>query len=137
MQPSAVPHHYCFDFIDSIFTLLVTHMSKQTYICQILKYQPKYVRSNIFVLLFYLELYYVRMNININSTSDLGLSVRKCRKMLKMTSYDLADIAGVGNKFLSNLENGKKESLEFGKIMNVLNVLGIKLSVELPQSIDE
>jgi len=72
----------------------------------------------------------------IKSVKELGMSVRTLRKAHKLNSLDIADIAGVGNKFLSNLENGKKESLEFGKILDVLNALGIELHVKEPKASD-
>jgi HTH-type transcriptional regulator/antitoxin HipB len=62
----------------------------------------------------------------IKTASDLGLLVQYLRKAKYLTQQQLADLAGVGRRFLSELENGK-ESLEFGKVLRVAAALGIDL----------
>jgi y4mF family transcriptional regulator len=60
------------------------------------------------------------------TTTDLGLVFKEKRKTTNFNQQKLADIAGVGRRFISELENGK-QSLEFGKILKVASVLGIDL----------
>lgn len=63
------------------------------------------------------------------TAADLGAMVREERKKQGLTQMDLADFAGVGITFISNLENGKTTS-ELGKCMGVLQTLGINLFVK-------
>jgi len=58
--------------------------------------------------------------------SDIATVVRKRRKELSLTQVQCADYCGVGHRFFSELENGKV-SLHIGKVLNVLQMLGINL----------
>jgi HTH-type transcriptional regulator / antitoxin HipB len=62
----------------------------------------------------------------IKTASDLGLLVQHLRKAKYLTQQQLADLAGVGRRFLSELENGK-ESLELAKALRVAAALGIDI----------
>lgn len=62
----------------------------------------------------------------IKETSELGKLIRKKRENNGMTQQQLSDLAGVGRRFLSELENGK-QSLEFGKVIKVAAAIGIDL----------
>jgi y4mF family transcriptional regulator len=55
---------------------------------------------------------------------DLGRLLKVARLAANLNQEQLADIAGVGRRFISELENGKP-SLEFGKVLQVATVLGI------------
>ena len=57
---------------------------------------------------------------------DLGRRVRNKRRQIGVRQADLAALAGVGTRFLSELENGK-ETAEIGKVLLVLNRLGLDL----------
>ena len=57
---------------------------------------------------------------------DLGEVVRAARKDRKMSQANFADLAGVGRRFLSELEAGKP-TLEIGKVLLVLTAAGIEL----------
>lgn len=63
------------------------------------------------------------------STKEIGNLVRKSRKDQHVTQKDLALTAGVGLRFISDLENGK-ESCEIGKILTVLQTLNISIKLE-------
>lgn len=65
---------------------------------------------------------------NIQKPEDLGVLVRKYRKEQGLTQEDLALMANVGRRFIVELEKGK-QSLHLGKVMEVMEVLGIGLSV--------
>lgn len=62
------------------------------------------------------------------SVAELGERVRSKRQQLRATQAEAADLAGVGIRFLSELERGK-ESVEFGKALRVLRALGLDLFV--------
>jgi HTH-type transcriptional regulator/antitoxin HipB len=62
----------------------------------------------------------------IKSTSDLGALIRNLRKARKHSQQNFADLAGVGRRFLSELENGK-QTLEIGKVIQVITAAGIDL----------
>lgn len=66
----------------------------------------------------------------IKSPKDLGLLVKKVRLAKGLTQERAAGLTGVGRRFLSELESGTKETLEVGKVIQVLNRLGIKLKIE-------
>ncbi|KJF71463.1 MULTISPECIES: type II toxin-antitoxin system Y4mF family antitoxin [unclassified Rhizobium] len=57
---------------------------------------------------------------------DLGRMVRRLRESRKLSQQEFADLAGVGRRFLSELENGKP-TLEFEKVLQVARAAGISL----------
>ena len=65
-------------------------------------------------------------SIAIRSAADLGPLVREARKAMQMTQNDFAAHAGVGRRFLSELEGGKS-SLEFDKVMACAKTAGIEI----------
>lgn len=65
--------------------------------------------------------------------SDLGAIVRRTRKKSGLTQAETAGLCGVGNRFLSDLENGKP-TLEIGKVLQVLQRIGLNLRVEERQA---
>ena len=62
------------------------------------------------------------------SPEELGRAVRAERKRQGLRQAELAALAGVGNRFVSDLENGKP-TVELGRAMQVLGMLGLTLSV--------
>ncbi len=54
--------------------------------------------------------------------------VKEKRKQLKLTQPELAEKAGVGLRFLRELENGK-ESVRLDKVNQVLALFGAKVGV--------
>jgi y4mF family transcriptional regulator len=63
-----------------------------------------------------------------NKVKELGLLVRETRKAQGLTQEQLAATAGVGVRFVRELEQGK-ESCHLGKVLIVLAMLGIELKV--------
>ncbi len=59
---------------------------------------------------------------------QLGNSVRYKRKKDGLTQQDLAAIAGVGVRFVSELENGKP-SVQLNTVLAVLAALGLQLVI--------
>jgi len=62
----------------------------------------------------------------IHSTENIGQMVRTVRKKIGVTQSDLALTAGTGLRFIIELEKGKA-TCQIGKILQVLQVLGIQL----------
>lgn len=62
----------------------------------------------------------------IKTSDDLGLIIRKKRKEDGLTLHDAAAICGVSHVFLSALENGK-ESVQLNKVLQVTSCLGIEI----------
>ena len=63
--------------------------------------------------------------------SDLGAVIREFRKGQGVTQVDAAREAGVGPRFLGELENGK-ETVRLGTVLQVIESLGLGLYVEVP-----
>jgi y4mF family transcriptional regulator len=58
----------------------------------------------------------------------LATEVRVRRTQLKMRQEELADLAGVSERFIYALENGK-QSVQLDKLLAVLNALGLHLEI--------
>jgi len=74
----------------------------------------------------------------IQTVSDpiaLGHLIREARRALGLRQPDLALSAGVGVRFLVDIERGKPTA-QIGKIMQVLAALGIDMRLSLPDSIE-
>ncbi len=69
----------------------------------------------------------------IKSAGDLGKFVRAFRKAKGITLETVSGLSNVSTKFLSEFERGK-ETAEIGKILKVLNVLGLEVSIEQRKS---
>ncbi|MEK7356415.1 MAG: helix-turn-helix domain-containing protein [Bdellovibrionota bacterium] len=70
------------------------------------------------------------MDLYTKNIKDIGILVRKVRVAKNLSQEKAAGLTGVGRRFLSELEGGKKPTLEFGLVLQVLNRLGIKLKLE-------
>ncbi len=69
--------------------------------------------------------------LNVSSIADIGQAVLRRRKQLNLKQMDAAGLVGVGARFLSELERGK-ETLEIGKVLQVVRGLGLSLILEIP-----
>ncbi len=63
---------------------------------------------------------------NIQDAEALGGVIRRERKRQRVTQAELAALAGVGVRFLRELEHGK-ESCQLGRALAVLQTLGISI----------
>lgn len=63
---------------------------------------------------------------NIKDLSDVFLSFRERNKMTQET---MAGLMGVSRKVLSEIENGKKETFQIGKILQMLHRLGFEIRI--------
>ncbi|MEY4861921.1 MAG: hypothetical protein RLZ51_16 [Pseudomonadota bacterium] len=74
------------------------------------------------------------MNIPIRSASAIGAVVRASRKAQKIRQDDAAGSIGVSENFLGKIERGS-ESVQWGKLFQVLEGLGIRVVVDVPESV--
>lgn len=70
----------------------------------------------------------------ISTAEELGRIIRFKRKEIGVRQEVAAGMAGVGTKFLSQLENGK-ETAELGKTLQVLRKMGLEVYI-FPRSAD-
>jgi len=73
------------------------------------------------------------MRIPIKTPRELGLAIRATRKSQGVRLDDVSGSARVGHVFVREVEHGK-ETVALGKVMALLNELGIELSADLPES---
>ena len=65
---------------------------------------------------------------------ELGAFVAKVRKEQGITQLQLSQAACVGRRFVVELERGK-ETIHAGKLLNVLDTLGIDLNLTAPTGV--
>lgn len=65
------------------------------------------------------------------SAETLGAMVRRAREHRGVSQIKLAELAGVGRRFVSELENGKS-SLEFDKVLQVAAAAGVAVMARAP-----
>ena len=63
--------------------------------------------------------------------TSIGLLVRETRKAQGLTQADVALTCGTGLRFVIDLEKGKP-SCQFGKVLTVLQTLGITIGFDVP-----
>ena len=67
--------------------------------------------------------------INIQSTQQLGQALRSARKQLGLTQSELALTAGVGVRFIVDLEAGKP-TVRLETVMRVIEALGGQIMLD-------
>ncbi len=65
---------------------------------------------------------------NISSVEEIGTLVRQYRKQHGWRIEDVSGIGNVGARFISEFERGK-ETAELGKVLKVLDVLGLEVVI--------
>ncbi|MEJ0055754.1 MAG: transcriptional regulator [Bacteroidota bacterium] len=68
------------------------------------------------------------------TTEAIGDLVKQTRKGLNLTQKDLALTSGTGLRFIIELEHGKP-TCQFGKVLMVLQILGIRVVLKPPASL--
>ncbi|AYV46460.1 hypothetical protein CFHF_15085 [Caulobacter flavus] len=63
---------------------------------------------------------------HVGTPAELGRLIRQAREAMDLTQAQFADMAGVGRRFVSELENGKA-TLELGKVMAACAAAGLDL----------
>lgn len=61
------------------------------------------------------------------NSADFGQQIRLARKAQGLTQVELAAIAGVGTRFVSELERGK-ESAQLGLALELARLVGVDLT---------
>lgn len=74
------------------------------------------------------------MKIPIDNAAAIGKVVRASRKAQKIRQDDAAGSMGVSENFLGKVERGS-ESVQWGKLFQVLEGLGIRVMVDVPESV--
>ena len=74
------------------------------------------------------------MKIPIDNAAAIGRVVRASRKAQKIRQDDAAGSIGVSENFLGKIERGS-ESVQWGKLFQVLEGLGIRVMVDVPESV--
>jgi HTH-type transcriptional regulator / antitoxin HipB len=66
-----------------------------------------------------------------HTSASIGIFIRQTRKRQGLTQQDVALTCGTGQRFISELENGKP-GCHFAKTLNVLQTLGITVELISP-----
>lgn len=74
------------------------------------------------------------MKLPIDNAADIGKVVRASRKAQRIRQDDAAGSIGVSKNFLGKVERGG-ESVQSGKLFQVLHGLGIRVVLDLPESV--
>ncbi len=65
----------------------------------------------------------------IKTANELGKVIRTFRKNKNLTLEKVSGLSNLGMRFLSELERGK-ETAELGKVLEVLNKLGLEVLIQ-------
>jgi transcriptional regulator with XRE-family HTH domain len=76
------------------------------------------------------------MKITIKQASSIGPIVRAVRKAQGIRQDDAAGSSAVSENFLAKVERGN-ESVQWGKLFQVMNSLGIRITLDLPIDIPD
>lgn len=74
------------------------------------------------------------MKISIDNAAAIGKVVRASRKVQKIRQDDAAGSIGVSENFLGKIERGS-ETVQWGKLFRVLEGLGVRVMVDVPESV--
>jgi len=73
------------------------------------------------------------MKIPISSITELGLLIRATRRAYSLRLDDVAGSANLGAVFVGDVEHGK-ETVQMGRVFKLLDELGIKIIIDIPQA---
>ncbi|MBK1679573.1 helix-turn-helix domain-containing protein [Rhodocyclus tenuis] len=74
------------------------------------------------------------MKIAIDNAAAIGKVVRASRKTQKIRQDDAAGSIGVSENFLGKIERGS-DSVHWGKLFQVLEGLGVRVMVDVPENV--
>jgi transcriptional regulator with XRE-family HTH domain len=74
------------------------------------------------------------MKIPIDNAAAIGKVVRASRKAQKIRQDDAAGSIGVSENFMGKIERGS-DTVQWGKLFQVLEGLGIRVMVDIPESV--
>ncbi|WP_339511822.1 transcriptional regulator [Pseudomonas sp. RL_15y_Pfl2_60] len=72
------------------------------------------------------------MKIDIESAEQVGRLIRASRKAMQIRQDDAAGIIGVSENFLGKVERGG-ETVQWGKLFQVMQGLGLSITIEVPE----
>lgn len=75
------------------------------------------------------------MQTTLRNAAELGSLIRLTRKVQNIRQDDAAGSIGVNENFLGKVERGS-ESVQWGKLFQVLDGLGLRLIVDLPDEVE-
>ena len=67
-----------------------------------------------------------KLPLPMTSVEELGRTLQAVRKEQGLTQLDVAGLAGLGNRFVIDLERGK-ETIQMQKVLEVIALLGLEL----------
>jgi transcriptional regulator with XRE-family HTH domain len=73
------------------------------------------------------------MKFPVKSAADLGLLARATRRSSRLRLDDVAGSAKLGPVFVGDVERGK-ETVQLGRVLRLLDELGIELLADVPQA---
>ncbi|QKE63272.1 helix-turn-helix transcriptional regulator [Aquipseudomonas campi] len=73
--------------------------------------------------------------IPIRDAADIGTLARDLRRQQGLRQDDLAAIIGASHVFLRDVEQGKG-TVQLGKLLRLLDELGVRIHLEVPDSLD-
>jgi transcriptional regulator with XRE-family HTH domain len=76
------------------------------------------------------------MQITVTETKQIGQLAKLVRKNQNLDQVTAASLSGNGITFTSEFENGKT-TVEIGRVLSVLDALGIKVTLDIPIKLDE
>ncbi|MDR3125133.1 MAG: helix-turn-helix transcriptional regulator [Endomicrobium sp.] len=68
----------------------------------------------------------------ITKPNEIGKIIKELRVRQKINQSQLAAVAGVGVRFIVDLEKGK-ETASLGKTLKVISMLGIEINLKIPE----
>ena len=74
------------------------------------------------------------MQLPIRNAAAIGKVVRASRKAQKIRQDDAAGSMGVSENFLGKVESSS-ESVQWGKLFQVLDGLGVRVMLDVPESV--
>lgn len=74
------------------------------------------------------------MQIPVENPEQLGQVIRGVRRAQQIRQDDLAAMVGASHVTLMNIERGK-EGVAFGRVMEVLRELGVRVCLDVPEDI--
>lgn len=76
------------------------------------------------------------MQTTLKDAAELGELIRLARKAQNIRQDDAAGSIGVSENFLGKVERGN-ENVQWGKLFQVLDGLGLRLIVDLPDEVNQ
>jgi transcriptional regulator with XRE-family HTH domain len=76
------------------------------------------------------------VKVSIKSTANIGDIAKLARLSQGLDQLTAAGLCGVGQSFLSHVENGK-DTAQIGKVLEVLLSLGVRIEMTLPPEVKD